>query len=154
MALASSSEKRMGVSPGAEQRNSLDEDDDYEPYIPVAQRRQIQLARIANRGLAKTLSTKQKSLRDGGREWEEEREGEEEEGEQLKEKLRKERTLLEEAQEVHRKKKIEGMFHNITGSSLFDLARDAIFQTLRRLIFRRQRRPMRRYYLLSRTRGS
>ena len=146
MTLASSSgRRRRDVSPETEQRYSLVDGDEYEPYIPVAERRQIQLAKIGNRGLTKTSSPNPNSLRDNGREWDEEEEGKEEEGERLKEKLRKERTLLEEAQEVHRKKDIEGMFSTINGFIfIFDLADDTVLQILRKLIFRRQRRPMRR----------
>ncbi|KAF8334129.1 P-loop containing nucleoside triphosphate hydrolase protein [Cantharellus anzutake] len=82
------------------------DDDDYEPYIPVAQRRQQKLAKFATRGVSTNRLSKLKLSRDPDRERDEEREEEEEE-ERLKEKLRKERTLLEEAQEVHRKKDLE-----------------------------------------------
>jgi ATP-dependent RNA helicase DDX41 len=94
----------------------LNEDDSYEPYVPVAQRRQAKLAKLLNRG---SKSTQDKTLQAqriiddlGDRERDEE--------ELLREKRRKDRTLLVEAQEIHSKKAAEGMFYSFTAvTSLF-----------------------------------
>ncbi|KAF9051136.1 P-loop containing nucleoside triphosphate hydrolase protein [Hymenopellis radicata] len=75
-----------------------DEGDDYQPYIPVAQRRQAKLAKLASLGTA--------AEKDRARQQREQQEREEEanEEEARRERLRRERTLLMEAQEVHSKK--------------------------------------------------
>jgi ATP-dependent RNA helicase DDX41 len=83
--------------------NVDDQDDDYEPYIPVAQRRQQKLAKLALRGTTNTDKLKIKKQQ----EEQDEREDAEREEERRKEKARKERTLLMEAQEVHSKKAVE-----------------------------------------------
>lgn len=74
----------------------IDDNDDYEPYVPVAQRRQAKLARASTgqKKLVETIEDVQPSPDD--------------EAERQKEIERKERTLLMEAQEVHRKKAAEG----------------------------------------------
>jgi len=77
-----------------------DEDDSYEPYVPVAQRRQAKLAKLAS--LGGSLDRDKAQLE------QEERENEANEEERLKERQRKERTLLLEAQEVHSRKAAEG----------------------------------------------
>ncbi|KAI0710416.1 P-loop containing nucleoside triphosphate hydrolase protein [Cerioporus squamosus] len=79
-----------------------DEDDSYEPYVPVAQRRQAKLAKLTSWG-ANTEKDKAKRLQ----EEQEERDDEEREEERRREKARKERTLLMEAQEVHTRKAAE-----------------------------------------------
>ena len=99
---ASYKRRRVQRSPSPEYK--LDDDDSYEPYIPVAQRRQAKLAKLTSWGASKD-SDKAKKLR----EEEEEREDEEREEERRREKARKERTLLMEAQEVHDKKAAEGV---------------------------------------------
>ncbi|KIM48989.1 hypothetical protein M413DRAFT_15213 [Hebeloma cylindrosporum] len=79
-----------------------DADDSYEPYIPVAQRRQEKLAKLSTLGVnsEKNSATKlQEDLDD--------REDEQREEETRRERARKERTLLLEAQEVHLKKAAE-----------------------------------------------
>lgn len=83
-----------------------DEDDTYEPYIPVAQRREAKLAKLVNRGASAGQQSLQvqKKLQD---EREKER-AEASEEEIRREKARKDRTLLAEAQEVHSKKAAEG----------------------------------------------
>lgn len=81
-----------------------DEDDSYEPYVPVAQRRQAKLAKLTSWG-ANTEKDKAKQLLEEL----EEKDDEEREEERRKEKARKERTLLMEAQEVHGRKAVEGM---------------------------------------------
>ena len=81
-----------------------DEDDSYEPYVPVAQRRQAKLAKLTSWG-ANAEKEKAKRLQ----EEQEERDDEEREEERRREKARKERTLLMEAQEVHDRKAAEGV---------------------------------------------
>ncbi|KAF9810820.1 hypothetical protein IEO21_06768 [Rhodonia placenta] len=76
------------------------EDDSYEPYIPVTQRRQAKLAKLTSWGVDKTKNQSPEDEQD-------EREDEEREEERRREKARKERTLLMEAQEVHEKKAAE-----------------------------------------------
>jgi ATP-dependent RNA helicase DDX41 len=85
------------------------DDDNYEPYVPVAQRRQAKLAKLSAWG----SSSRDKSQE--AREAEDERENEEQEEERRREKVRRGRALLVEAQEVHSKKASEGMqcFHLI-----------------------------------------
>lgn len=80
-----------------------DEDDSYEPYIPVAQRREAKLAKLSALGAnsEKYRAKKQQEELD-------ERRDEEEEEVRRRERVRKERTLLMEAQEVHSKKAEEG----------------------------------------------
>ncbi|KAI8998930.1 P-loop containing nucleoside triphosphate hydrolase protein [Trametes punicea] len=79
-----------------------DEDDSYEPYVPVAQRRQAKLAKLTSWG-ANAEKEKAKRLQ----EEQDERDDEEREEERRREKARKERTLLQEAQEVHDRKAAE-----------------------------------------------
>ncbi|KAG8927678.1 DEAD-box ATP-dependent RNA helicase 35 [Tulasnella sp. 419] len=84
-----------------DEKEVMDDDDleDYVPYVPVAQRKQAQLAKLVHRqGETKA----QQALRE--RLEKEEAEDAEREEERRKEKARKERTLLEEAQEVHKRK--------------------------------------------------
>jgi len=97
----SSPKARKDVSEDA----MLDEenDDQYVPYVPVAQRRQHLLAKLTDR---KTETKAQQAKRE--REEREEAEDAEREAERRREKARKERTLLEEAQEVHKRKAQEG----------------------------------------------
>lgn len=89
----------------------IDGDDDYEPYIPVAQRRQAKLAKLSALG----SSTSRDNAREA-REAEEDQEDEEKEEERRREKVRKGRALLVEAQEVHSKKASEGACYG----SVFD----------------------------------
>ncbi|EJD44074.1 P-loop containing nucleoside triphosphate hydrolase protein [Auricularia subglabra TFB-10046 SS5] len=79
------------------------DDDDYVPYVPVHQRRQQKLARLVNstssvsagakRKLAESAATEERDLVD--------------EEEARRERARKERTLLLEAQEVHQRKAVQ-----------------------------------------------
>ncbi|KAK0198107.1 P-loop containing nucleoside triphosphate hydrolase protein [Armillaria mellea] len=78
------------------------EDDTYEPYIPVAQRRQAKLAKLTSLG---ANSDKERTKRQQREQQEREEEANEEEA--RREILRKERTLLMEAQEVHSQKAAE-----------------------------------------------
>lgn len=80
-----------------------DQDDSYEPYIPVAKRREAKLAKLASRG-----ANAEKDKAKLQQEEIDEREDEEREEERRREKARKERTLLMEAQEVHDRKAVEG----------------------------------------------
>ncbi|KIJ17227.1 hypothetical protein PAXINDRAFT_112075 [Paxillus involutus ATCC 200175] len=81
----------------------LDENDTYEPYIPVAQRREAKLAKLSALSTSSDLRAKAK------KELEEllEKEDAEREEERRRERTRKERTLLVEAQEVHSRKAAE-----------------------------------------------
>ncbi|THH10174.1 hypothetical protein EW146_g8456 [Bondarzewia mesenterica] len=78
------------------------EEDAYEPYVPVSQRRQAKLAKLTSWG-ADSEKDKARQLQQEM----EEKEDEEMEEERRREKTRKERTLLMEAQEVHSKKAAE-----------------------------------------------
>jgi ATP-dependent RNA helicase DDX41 len=99
------SPKRRRVDKGPnEPVLSLDDDDSYEAYVPVALRREAQLAKLANRGSSSKVVSAREEEEDRERE-----EDEEKEEERRKEKARKERTLLEEAQEVHLRKAEEGV---------------------------------------------
>ena len=80
-----------------------DEDDTYEPYIPVAQRRQERLAKLSSLGFNSTKKVAKRL-----QEEQQEREDAQQEEEIKKEKARKERLLLVEAQEVQKKKATEG----------------------------------------------
>jgi ATP-dependent RNA helicase DDX41 len=87
--------RRIDRSPTPEYK--LD-DDEYEPYIPVAKRRQEKLSKLAAHRLI-------------GRDREDEldeRETELREEARRRERERRDRTLLAEAQEVHSKKAAEG----------------------------------------------
>lgn len=82
---------------------SLDDaDDNYEPYVPVAIRRQAKVAALVNRGLNHRQKSISRQIDTADDELKDE--------EKQKERERKERTLLLEAQEVHRKKAAEGLF--------------------------------------------
>lgn len=81
------------------------DDDGYEPYIPLAQRKEARLKKLATWGAnaeKQRLIQRQKER--------EEQEDEEREEQRRKDKARKERTLLLEAQEVHSKRAQEGAF--------------------------------------------
>ncbi|KAH9830995.1 DEAD-domain-containing protein [Rhodofomes roseus] len=90
--------RRIQRSPSPEYK--LDDEASYEPYVPVAQRRQAKFAKLTSRGTEKAKAT-------AGQEEQDEREDEEREEERRREKARKERTLLMEAQEVHERKAAE-----------------------------------------------
>ncbi|KAH9967906.1 P-loop containing nucleoside triphosphate hydrolase protein [Russula dissimulans] len=92
--------RRIQRSPSPQYR--IDEDDDYKPYIPVAQRRQAKLVKLSALGPSTGPDNARESQ--GA---EEEREDEEQEEERRREKVRRARALLVEAQEVHSKKASE-----------------------------------------------
>lgn len=102
MAEVATKRRRVQRSPTPEYK--LDDDDDsYVPYVPVAQRRQAKLAKLTSWGANadKDKAKQQQQEQD-------EKEDEEREEELRREKARKERTLLMEAQEVHSRKAVEG----------------------------------------------
>jgi ATP-dependent RNA helicase DDX41 len=101
--------KRRRVRSPSPPRYKLDDEEDgsYEPYIPIAQRRQQKLARLVSlSGNADTERARQEKQEN------EERQNEILVEQQRKEKERRERTLLIEAQEVHLKKAAEGANHS------------------------------------------
>ena len=81
-----------------------DQDDSYEPYVPIAKRRQEKIAKLSSWGInAEKLKTKKQQ------EEADEMEDALKEEELKRENTRKERTLLIEAQEVHLQKAAQGM---------------------------------------------
>jgi ATP-dependent RNA helicase DDX41 len=80
---------------------------DYKPYVPVAKRRAAQLAALGGRR-GKRVRTAEEEAADVLA-LEREKESEKEREEREREAARRERTLLQEAQEVRRLKVIEGM---------------------------------------------
>lgn len=103
--MESASKRRRIERPPSPVYKLDDEDDSYEPYIPVAKRREAKLAKLVSRG-----SNADKDKEKSRQEEIDEREDEEREEERRREKARKERTLLMEAQEVHDKKAAEGQY--------------------------------------------
>jgi ATP-dependent RNA helicase DDX41 len=90
-------------SPSPQYKLDDEESDEYEPYVPVAQRREQKLARLSS--CVKTLDKRGPTSEDPTDQLQDE-----DEEETKREKLRKDRTLLAEAQEVHLKKAAEGVF--------------------------------------------
>jgi ATP-dependent RNA helicase DDX41 len=104
--MAESDRKRRRIQRSSSPTYNLDDQEEGdEPYVPVSQRREQKLAKLSSWGVsahkarAKKLQDEQDELDDAQREEERQRE-----------KYRKERTLLMEAQEVHIKKAAEGVF--------------------------------------------
>jgi ATP-dependent RNA helicase DDX41 len=93
------STKRRRVRSPSPVYNLDDQDDSYEPYVPIAKRRQEKMAKLSSWGInaGKLKTRKQQEQAD-------EREDALKEEELRREKARKERTLLVEAQEVHLQK--------------------------------------------------
>ena len=81
---------------------NFDEDEDYVPYVPVHQRRQAKLAKFA---VSSTSATKRKHEE---AEAVDEAQQAADEEELRREKARKDRTLLLEAQEVQKRKAVQG----------------------------------------------
>lgn len=100
-----STAKRRRIQRSPSPQYKIDDGHDYEPYVPVAQRRQAKLAKLSALG----SSTGRDDLR-AARAAEEEQEDEEQEQERRREKVRRGRALLVEAQEVHSKKASEGVW--------------------------------------------
>lgn len=98
------SAKRRRAQRSPSPQYNLD-DDSYEPYVPISQRRQEKLAKLSSLGVTAGRH-KAKHIQ----EEQEEREDALKEEERRREKARKERTLLFEAQEVQKRKAAEGMF--------------------------------------------
>ena len=94
--------RRVQRSPSPTYRLDVD-DDQFTPYIPVAQRRQAKFAKLTTLGGNNDKERAKQQQRE-----QEEREDEEREDEKRREKARKERTLLMEAQEVHDRRAAEG----------------------------------------------
>ena len=92
--------KRRRIDAPPSPKYDLDDNDDCVPYVPVAQRRQAKLA------AASRSSTAQRKAVQGPER--EDQPSPDDEAEKQRERERKERTLLMEAQEVHRKKAAEG----------------------------------------------
>ncbi|KAL5492551.1 hypothetical protein ACEPAI_3998 [Sanghuangporus weigelae] len=100
--MAESAQKRRRVTRSPSPQYRLDNgEDDYVPYVPIAQRRQAKLAAIKSRTLKDRADTPDRSAH------EREQLEEENEEEKQKERERRERTLLLEAQDIHRKKAVE-----------------------------------------------
>jgi ATP-dependent RNA helicase DDX41 len=97
--------RRVQRSPSPQYR--IENDDSYEPYIPVAQRRQAKLAKLSAWGSSTTRDDAREARR--VEEEREDEEQEEQEEERRREKVRRGRALLVEAQEVHSKKASEGV---------------------------------------------
>lgn len=97
----SSPKRRRIERPPSDTLKVENENDDYEPYIPVAQRRQAKLAALKMHGADSRKNTDRLSQEP------EQLDGDDEEV-RKRELERKERTLLVEAQEVHRKKAAQG----------------------------------------------
>ena len=93
--------KRPRIEQTKSEEYSYD-DDDYEPYIPIAQRKQAKFNALVS------SSRPSRSGRRAQLEVPEENGEELEEEERRRELARNERTLLMEAQEVHQQKAAEG----------------------------------------------
>jgi ATP-dependent RNA helicase DDX41 len=89
--------------PSHDEYNLDAQDEHYEPYVSIAQRRQAKLAKFSSRGVDSGRERAKKQLEEL-----EEHEDAEKEEENRRERARKERTLLMEAEEVHTRKAIEG----------------------------------------------
>ncbi|ETW85633.1 hypothetical protein HETIRDRAFT_414623 [Heterobasidion irregulare TC 32-1] len=100
--MSDSVSKRRRIQRSPSPVYKLDDTDAYEPYVPVAQRRQAKIAKLSSWG-ANGDRDKARRLQEEM----EEKEDEEMEEVRRREKARKERTLLMEAQEVHSKKAAE-----------------------------------------------
>jgi hypothetical protein len=120
----------MNAPPAAKRRRTerspspvykLDDEGDYQPYIPVEQRRQDRLAQLTNRRGPESKQERAKRER----EERDEREDEQREEERKREKARKERTLLMEAQDVHSRKAAEGVCDSLKSLSLLISPTDA-----------------------------
>ncbi|KAJ2916028.1 hypothetical protein MD484_g4406, partial [Candolleomyces efflorescens] len=94
--------KRRRVRSPSPPKPDDDEDDNYVPYVPVAKRREEKFAKLQSWGVRSGRERPKKPQDDA-----EEKEQELKEEEQRREKARRERTLLVEAQEVHKKKATE-----------------------------------------------
>jgi ATP-dependent RNA helicase DDX41 len=79
------------------------EDDSYDPYVPVAQRRQAKLAKLSSWG----VHQKHRTTKHHGEDFGAHADDAEREEDYRREAARKERTLLMEAQEVHSKQAVE-----------------------------------------------
>ena len=94
------STKRRRIDAPPSPKYDLNDNDDYVPYVPVAQRRQAKLAAVS-----RSSAVQRKTIQDLEPE---DQPSPDDEAERQRERERKERTLLMEAQEVHRMKAAEG----------------------------------------------
>lgn len=92
-----------GASSGWDTR---DDDDNYTPYVPLSKRRANLLSSIHHKSSAKNIKTK--TAEEEAAEKEAVKRAEEEAEENRREKARKERTLLQEAQEVKKRQAEQG----------------------------------------------
>ena len=95
--VATTSSRRRSVSPADELPL------DYKPYVPVAKRRAQLISHLGSRHMAKKVKTTEQVEQDVA----EARDEFEEDEERQREKARRERTLLQAAQEVKELKAIE-----------------------------------------------
>lgn len=102
MAEAASKNPRIRRSPSPAYKLD-DEDDSYRPYVSVSQRQQEKRAKLLSLG-ASSVQLKVKRLQEEGTDAKDDQNDED----ARREKARKEKTLLVEAQEVHRRKALEG----------------------------------------------
>jgi len=91
-----------------------DDDDNYVEYVPVAKRREEKFAKLQSWGVKAGRDRPRKPQDEA-----EERENELKEEELLREKARRERTLLLEAQDVQKKKAEAGAYASTLGESEF-----------------------------------
>ncbi|WVQ79777.1 hypothetical protein IAT38_001877 [Cryptococcus sp. DSM 104549] len=90
-------------SPSPSQDDGFEVPADYKPYVPVAKRRAQMLSTLG----AKHQAKKVKTAEELEKEMEQELKEQEEDAERAKEKARRERTLLQEAQEVKERRAAE-----------------------------------------------
>ena len=88
--------RRITRSPSPQYKLDDEDPDSYEPYVPVAQRRQDKLAKLTLRNIDKERQRESEQAADAAREEQRRRERE-----------RRQKTLLVEAQAVHSQKEAE-----------------------------------------------
>lgn len=86
--------------------DTKDDDDNYTPYVPLSKRRANLLSSLHNKSSSKHVKTK--TIEEEANEKEAAKKAEEEAEEIRREKARKERTLLQEAQEVKKRQAEQG----------------------------------------------
>lgn len=105
--MSESATKRRKINdrpPSPVYRLDDEENDDYVPYVPVAQRRQQKLAALSSHLTSDSARQRARSHDSPAAE-----EDEDEVEVRRRDKERRERTLLTEAQEVHRRQAADGM---------------------------------------------
>lgn len=101
--MAGTSSRRRSPSPA--QADDYEIPQDYKPYVPVAKRRAALLNQL---GSKQSAAKRVKTSDEIAKEEEDEAKEVEQDEERLKEKLRRERTLLQAAQEVKERKALQG----------------------------------------------